>query len=162
MRKKYAGTRFALTLIAVAVLLPMILTVIYSFSSPDEIKSYMATRGSYDDTQWMDIKLSPDSFSLTQFYRILIEDETEEEEAEDSEAVEDTDTAQEAEEAEESEELVDPEVESDTVEEIEEEDASEGPEAEQEAAPEETEESALPDEETEPEAVDKQEKGDEG
>ncbi len=76
MRRKYAGTRFALTLIAVAVLLPMLLTVIYSFSSPDEIKTYMGTRGNYDEDQWMEVKLSPQSFSLSQFYRILIEDET--------------------------------------------------------------------------------------
>lgn len=76
MRKKYAGTRFALTLIAVAVLLPMLLTIIYSFSSPDEIKTYMGTRGNYDEDQWMEVKLSPQSFSLSQFYRILIEDET--------------------------------------------------------------------------------------
>ncbi|MGI6238850.1 MAG: carbohydrate ABC transporter permease [Christensenellales bacterium] len=75
-KQRYAGTRFALTLIAVAVLLPMLLTVIYSFSSPGEIKAYMETRGNYDNEAWMETKLAPNSFSLSQFYRVLIEDET--------------------------------------------------------------------------------------
>lgn len=75
MKKKHVAARFALTLIAVAVLLPMILTAIYSFCSPKEMKDYMDSRGSYRDDEWMEVKIAPKSFSLSQFYRILVEDE---------------------------------------------------------------------------------------
>lgn len=63
-----------LSLLAVLILMPVVMTGLYSFFSPSEIKSFMDTRGSYDAAQWMEIKLSPNMFSLSQYYKILIED----------------------------------------------------------------------------------------
>lgn len=76
MRKsKHTVTQTLLTLVAVAVLLPLVATVIYSFCSPAEVKSYMGTRGSYSEEKFMDVKIAPDTFSLSQYYNILIQDE---------------------------------------------------------------------------------------
>lgn len=58
------------------ILLPIVITALYSFFSPDEIKAFMDTRNSYDAAQFMEIKLSPNMFSLSQYYKILIEDMT--------------------------------------------------------------------------------------
>ena len=58
------------------ILLTIVITALYSFFSPDEIKAFMDTRGSYDAAQFMEIKLSPNMFSLSQYYKILIEDMT--------------------------------------------------------------------------------------
>lgn len=79
MKKRPIGgrrlpTRTLLMLLALLMLAPVIITVLYSFFSPSEIKSYMATRGSYDEAAWMDVKLSPMMFSLSQYYEILIRD----------------------------------------------------------------------------------------
>lgn len=63
-----------LTICAVIVLVPVVATLIYSFCSPTEIKQFMETRKSYDDTVFMEIKLFPELFSLKQYYHILIED----------------------------------------------------------------------------------------
>ena len=68
------ATRALLMLLAVVMLVPVVITFLYSFFSPDEIKAFMETRGSYDAEQWMDVKLSPQMFSLTQYYQILIRD----------------------------------------------------------------------------------------
>ena len=65
-----------LSLLAVVVLLPVVLTLLYSFFSPAEIKAFLGTRGSFDETAWMAVKLAPDMFSLSQYYHILIEDMT--------------------------------------------------------------------------------------
>lgn len=75
MEQKHRLTRFALTLIAVAVLLPMALTFVYSFSAPDEMTRFMESRNNYSDDEWMEVKVAPQQFSLSQYYRILIEDE---------------------------------------------------------------------------------------
>ena len=75
MEKRHIATRFALTLVAVAVLLPLLLTAVYSLCAPSEIKEYMGTRGNYNQDQFMEIKLAPKQFSLSQFYKILVEDE---------------------------------------------------------------------------------------
>jgi multiple sugar transport system permease protein len=40
------------------------------------MKAYMKTRGSRDETEWMDPHLSPNMFSLGQYYQILITDNT--------------------------------------------------------------------------------------
>ena len=48
MEKRHTATRFALTLVAVAVLLPLLLTAVYSLCAPSEIKEYMGTRGNYN------------------------------------------------------------------------------------------------------------------
>lgn len=66
--------RFVLGLLAVVILLPVIVTALYSFFSPAEITQFMATRGSYDDAAWMDARLSPKMFSLSQYWNILIKD----------------------------------------------------------------------------------------
>ena len=68
--------RLLLSLLALVILLPVVMTAIYSFFSPAEIKSFMSTRGSYDASVFMQIKLAPSMFSLSQYYNILIEDMT--------------------------------------------------------------------------------------
>ncbi len=66
--------RFLLVLLALAILLPVIVTALYSFFSPEEIRAFMATRGSFDEAAWMDTRLSPKMFSLSQYWKILITD----------------------------------------------------------------------------------------
>ena len=74
LRKKHFISRALLTLVALIILLPVVLTALYSFFSPEEIKAFMETRGNYDASVWMEIKLAPRVFSLSQYYNILIED----------------------------------------------------------------------------------------
>lgn len=65
--------RLLLALLALIMLVPVVMTVLYSFFSPEEIRAFMDTRGRYD-ASFMEIKLSPNMFSLSQYYNILIED----------------------------------------------------------------------------------------
>ena len=74
LRKKHILSRALLTFVALIILLPVVLTALYSFFSPEEIKAFMETRGNYDASVWMEIKLAPRVFSLSQYYNILIED----------------------------------------------------------------------------------------
>ena len=74
LRKKHVISRALLTLVALIILLPVVLAALYSFFSPEEIKAFMETRGNYDASVWMEIKLAPRVFSLSQYYNILIED----------------------------------------------------------------------------------------
>ena len=74
IRNNHLLTRFLLAVVAIVILLPVVLTALYSFFSPEEIKAFMGTRGNYDSSQWMEIKLAPKVFSLSQYYNILIED----------------------------------------------------------------------------------------
>lgn len=67
-------TRTLLMLLALTMLIPVAVTFLYSFSAPAEIKAFMNTRGSYDAAKWMEVKLSPQIFSLGQYYEILIRD----------------------------------------------------------------------------------------
>ncbi|MBQ8108645.1 MAG: carbohydrate ABC transporter permease [Clostridia bacterium] len=67
-------TRALLMLLAIVMLVPVAVTLLYSFFSPAEIKAFMATRGSYDAQKWIEIKLSPQLFSLKQYDQILIRD----------------------------------------------------------------------------------------
>lgn len=67
-------TRTLLMLLALMMLIPVAVTFLYSFSAPAEIKAFMNTRGSYDAAKWMEVKLSPQIFSLGQYYEILIRD----------------------------------------------------------------------------------------
>ena len=60
--------------LALLMLVPVVVTMLYSFFSPEEIQAFMKTRGSYDAEKWMAIKLSPQMFSLNQYYEILIRD----------------------------------------------------------------------------------------
>ena len=73
-RRRHIPARAALAAIALVVLLPVSLTALYSFFSPGAIKAFMETRGSFDAAKWMEIKLAPRVFSLSQYYNILIED----------------------------------------------------------------------------------------
>lgn len=74
LRRMHLPTRLLLTLLALLMLLPVVVTALYSFFSPEEIKAFMGTRGSYDARTFMEIKLSPNMFSLSQYYTILIKD----------------------------------------------------------------------------------------
>lgn len=80
MLNRYSTSRWflrgVLFIIACIILLPIIITILYSFFSPTEIKQYMDTRKNYDASIFMEIKLSPDVFSLRQYYHLLIEDMT--------------------------------------------------------------------------------------
>ncbi len=67
-------TRTLLMLLAVAMLVPVAVTFLYSFFSPAEIKAFMGTRGNFDPEKWMAVRLSPTLFSLSQYYEILIRD----------------------------------------------------------------------------------------
>ncbi len=68
--------RILLLILALIILLPLIQTFLYSFSSITDMKDYMKTRGNYDETAWMDSNLSPRMFSISQYYHILITDNT--------------------------------------------------------------------------------------
>ena len=61
---------------ALVMLLPMIQTFLYSFASMAEMKAFMKTRGSYDESLWMDAHLIPNMVSLGQYHQILITDNT--------------------------------------------------------------------------------------
>ena len=76
LKRRHILIRLLLSLTAVIILLPIVITALYSFFSPDEIKAFMDTRGSYDAAQFREIKQSPNMFSLSQYYKILIEDMT--------------------------------------------------------------------------------------
>ncbi len=65
-----------LMILALVLLLPIIQTFLYSFSSIDEMKVFLKTRGSYDTTRWMEAHLIPNVVSLEQYYQILITDNT--------------------------------------------------------------------------------------
>ena len=67
-------TRALLLALALLMLIPVAVTFLYSFFSPSEIRAFMETRGSYDAGKWMAVKLSPQVFSLDQYYEILIRD----------------------------------------------------------------------------------------
>ena len=73
MKKRHLLKIFLLTVAAVLILLPVIITFLYSFFTPDEIRSFMETRSQYGE-QMMEIKLSPHKVSLEQYWHILIED----------------------------------------------------------------------------------------
>ena len=75
-RARHLLSRMVLSLLALVIVLPVVMTAIYSFFSPAEIKAFMGTRGSYDASAFMQIKLAPSMFSLSQYYNILIEDMT--------------------------------------------------------------------------------------
>ncbi len=78
-KKKGAGIvfiRVLLAIFALAILLPMVQTFLYSFSSIADMKAYMKTRNNYDMESWMASRLSPGMFSLGQYYQILITDNT--------------------------------------------------------------------------------------
>ena len=66
--------RIALTLFAVIILLPMVQTFLYSFSSIPEMQGLMEQRGKRTET-WMDLHLSPHQISLGQYEQVLVKDD---------------------------------------------------------------------------------------
>ena len=72
--RRHLLARFLLLVLALVILLPVIVTALYSFFSPEEIRAFMDTRGSFSDTAWMYARLSPRMFSLSQYWKILIVD----------------------------------------------------------------------------------------
>ena len=74
LRRLHLPTRALLAILALVILLPVAMTMLYSFLSPAEIKAFMGTRGNYSKDVFMQVKLAPDMFSLSQYYNILIED----------------------------------------------------------------------------------------
>ncbi len=63
-----------LSVIAVLILLPIFFTFLYSFFPKGEMEAYLKLRGNYDDTQWLDVLVSPKLASVRQYYKILIEE----------------------------------------------------------------------------------------
>jgi len=76
VKRRHIFSRTLLTLFAVVLLIPIVVTFLYSFFSIEEIRSYMATRLNYDPSAWMAVRLRPMMFSLSQYYEILIRDTT--------------------------------------------------------------------------------------
>ena len=75
-RKLSAGTVISylfLLIICALILLPILLTFLYSFFPMSEMNTYLKTRNNYDDSLWMNILLSPAIVSLRQYYSLLIE-----------------------------------------------------------------------------------------
>lgn len=72
MKKRHVILWLILTLLALLILLPLLLTAVYSFCAPTEIKAFMQTRNQYG-TALMELKLRPDLFSLDQYWRVLIQ-----------------------------------------------------------------------------------------
>ena len=62
-----------LTLVCLLMVLPIVLTFLYSFFPMSEMTAYLKTRNNYTEGQWMDILLSPSIVSLRQYYSLLIE-----------------------------------------------------------------------------------------
>ncbi|NLD52288.1 MAG: carbohydrate ABC transporter permease [Clostridiales bacterium] len=62
-----------LTLVCLLMVLPIVLTFLYSFFPMSEMTAYLKTRNNYAQGQWMDILLSPSIVSLRQYYSLLIE-----------------------------------------------------------------------------------------
>lgn len=73
MRKRHIFLRSIFGILTFLILLPLVLTLIYSLCSPTEIKMFMETRNQYDK-QLMELKLSPDMFSLNQYWRVMIQE----------------------------------------------------------------------------------------
>lgn len=73
MQKRHNTLLIFMGILSLLILLPVILTMLYSLFSPNEIKAFMQTRSNYSSTL-MELKLSPKPFSLGQYYSILIED----------------------------------------------------------------------------------------
>ncbi len=73
-RKKHIPVRILLAILTVLLLAPVVLTALYSFFAPSEIREYMAARNNYSADAMMEIRIFPRSFSLEQYYQTLISD----------------------------------------------------------------------------------------
>ncbi len=75
-RRLTAGAALSYVLLVAVcalVLLPIVLTLLYSFFPVSEMTAYLKTRGNYDQGRWMDLLLSPSVVSLRQYYDLLVE-----------------------------------------------------------------------------------------
>ena len=63
MKKRHTLILLLLGVMAVLILLPVIMTFLYSFFSPREISDFMKTRNNYGETL-MEVKLYPQMFSI--------------------------------------------------------------------------------------------------
>ncbi len=73
MKKRNYPVLLLLWITAVLIVLPVIMTFLYSFFSPEEIRVFLASRDRYDE-RLMEIKLIPRMISLDQYWAVLIED----------------------------------------------------------------------------------------
>ncbi len=73
MKKRNYPVLLLLWITAVLIVLPVIMTFLYSFFSPEEIRVFLASRDRYDE-RLMEIKLIPRMISLDQYWTVLIED----------------------------------------------------------------------------------------
>lgn len=62
-----------LVLICALVLLPIVMTFLYSYFSMSEMKAFLGTRNNYLQERFMDILLAPSIVSLRQYYDLLID-----------------------------------------------------------------------------------------
>ncbi len=62
-----------LTVVCVALVLPIIMTFLYAFFPMSEMTAYLKTRNNYAQGEWMDLLVSPSIVSLRQYYSLLIE-----------------------------------------------------------------------------------------
>ncbi len=79
LRVKRAGrprplTHVMLFLLGALLLLPVILTFLYSFFSPAEIAEHLSGRGALDQAKWMQVLLVPRMASLSQYYQVMLGD----------------------------------------------------------------------------------------
>lgn len=73
LRPGKAISYLLLIIIGALVLLPIVLTFLYSFFPLKEMDTYLKTRNNYDEKIWMDVLLSPSIVSLRQYYSLLLE-----------------------------------------------------------------------------------------
>lgn len=73
-KRAHGPARLLLGLAALIFLLPVALTFLYSFFSPEEIKAHLQLRGSLSKETWMPVLLVPRMFSLSQYYEVLLRD----------------------------------------------------------------------------------------
>ena len=71
MRKKHLGLQLLFCGLLLLLLLPIIMTMIYSLCSQEEIKAFLQTSGRYQGGL-MEIKLIPRMFSMAQYWDFLI------------------------------------------------------------------------------------------
>ena len=62
-----------LVIICAIILLPIVLTFLYSFFPVKEMEAYLKTRKNFADNAWMDVLLAPSLVSFRQYYSLLIE-----------------------------------------------------------------------------------------
>lgn len=62
-----------LAVVCALVLLPIVLTFLYSFFPVSEMDSYLKSRGKFESDKWLRLLLSPAVVSIRQYYTLLIE-----------------------------------------------------------------------------------------